>query len=83
MKKLKITTLLFLTISMIGFSQSSSTNVSDNNSLRLSGITGSGGNSAPGGSYGTAMRFVNPPRTVDGSIYLYDSWKNYPVVVIS
>ncbi len=48
MKKLKITTLLFLTISMIGFSQSSSTNVSDNNTLRLSGITGSGGNSAPG-----------------------------------
>ncbi len=29
------------------------------------------------------MRFVNPPRTVDGSIYLYDSWKNYPVVVKS
>lgn len=83
MKKLKITTLLFLTISMIGFSQSSSTSVSDNNTLRLSGITGSGGNSAPGGSYGTAMRFVNPPRTVDGSIYLYDSWKNYPVVVKS
>lgn len=83
MKKIKITTLLFLTISMIGFSQSSSTNVSDNNALSLSGITGSGGNSAPGGSYGTAMRFVNPPRTVDGSIYLYDSWKNYPVVVKS
>ncbi len=83
MKKIKITTLLFLTISMIGFSQSSSTNVSDNNALSLSGITGSGGNSAPGGTYGTAMRFVNPPRTVDGSIYLYDSWKNYPVVVKS
>ena len=83
MKKTKITTLLFLTISMIGFSQSSSTNVSDNNSLRLSGITGSWGNSEPGGSYGTAMRFVNPPRTVDWSIYLYDSWKNYPVVVKS
>jgi hypothetical protein len=83
MKKIKITTLLFLTISMIGFSQSSSTNVSDNNTLSLSGITGSGGNSAPGGTYGTAMRFVNPPRTVDGSIYLYDSWKNYPVVVKS
>jgi len=84
MKKIKITTLLFLTISMIGFSQTSSTetNVSDNSSLAIMGITGNS-NGTGSGQYGSAMRFVNPPRTVDGSIYLYDSWKNYPVVVKS
>ncbi len=83
MKKIKITTILFLLIANIGFSQSSPTNVSDNNILALSGITGSGGNSSPTGTYGSAMRFVNPPRTVDGSIYLFEDWKNYPVIVKS
>jgi hypothetical protein len=29
------------------------------------------------------MRFINPPKTVDGSIYLFNNWKNYPVVVKS
>ena len=82
MKKLKIITLLFLTLSFVGYSQSSSTNVSDNNALALQGITG-GNNNGGNGVYGTAMRFVNPPRTIDGSIYLFNNWKNYPVVVKS
>ena len=82
MKKLKIITLLFLTLSFVGYSQSSSTNVSDNNALALQGITG-GNNNGGNGVYGTAMRFVNPPRTIDGSIYLFYTWKNYPVVVNS
>ena len=82
MKKLKIITLLFLTLSFVGYSQSSSTNVSDNNALALQGITG-GNNNSGNAAYGTAMRFVNPPRTIDGSIYLFNNWKNYPVVVKS
>ena len=82
MKKSKIITLLFLTLSFVGYSQSSSTNVSDNNALALQGITG-GNNNGGNGVYGTAMRFVNPPRTIDGSIYLFNNWKNYPVVVKS
>ena len=82
MKKLKIITLLFLTLSFVGYSQSSSTNVSDNNALALQWITG-GNNNGCNGVYGTAMRFVNPPRTIDGSIYLFNNWKNYPVVVKS
>ena len=82
MKKLKIITLLFLTLSFVWYSQSSSTNVSDNNALALQGITG-GNNNGGNGVYGTAMRFVNPPRTIDGSIYLFNNWKNYPVVVKS
>ena len=82
MKKLKIITLLFLTLSFVGYSQSSSTNVSDNNALALQGITG-GNNNGGNGVYGTAMRFVNPPRTIYGSIYLFNNWKNYPVVVKS
>ena len=69
MKKLKIITVLFLTISVVGYSQSTNTNVSDNTALALQGITG-GNNNGGNGVYGTAMRFVNPPRTVDGSIYL-------------
>ena len=80
MKKLKIITLLFLTLSFVGYSQSTNTNVSDNNALALQGITG-GNNNGGNGVYGTAMRFVNPPRTIDGSIYLFNNWKNYPVVV--
>ena len=82
MKKLKIITLLFLTISVVGYSQNTGTNVSDNNARALQGITGTGTGSGNGG-YGTAMRFVNPPRTIDGSIYLFNNWKNYPVVVKS
>ena len=82
MKKLKIITLLFLTISVVGYSQNTGTNVSDNNARALQGITGTGIGSGNGG-YGTAMRFVNPPRTIDGSIYLFNNWKNYPVVVKS
>ena len=82
MKKLKIITLLFLTLSFVGYSQSSNTNVSDNNALALQGITG-GNNNSGNAAYGTAMRFVNPPRTIDGSIYLFNNWKNYPVVVKS
>ena len=82
MKKLKIITLLFLTISVVGQSQNTGTNVSDNNARALQGITGTGTGSGNGG-YGTAMRFVNPPRTIDGSIYLFNNWKNYPVVVKS
>ena len=82
MKKLKIITLLFLTLSFVGYSQSTNTNVSDNNALALQGITG-GNNNGGNGVYGTAMRFVNPPRTIDGSIYLFNNWKNYPVVVKS
>ena len=82
MKKLKIITVLFLTISVVGYSQNTGTNVSDNNSRALQGITGTG-NGSGNGSYGTAMRFINPPRTIDGSIYLFDTWKNYPVVVKS
>jgi len=84
---MKIITVLFLSISLVGYSQSSSTgtNVSDNNSLSIMAITGnSTGTGVTGsGQYGSAMRFVNPPRTVDGSIYLFDDWKNYPVVVKS
>ncbi|MDB9893069.1 hypothetical protein OAC80_00315 [Flavobacteriaceae bacterium] len=84
MKKMKSTLLVTLLFTSFVYSQSSSTtNVSDNNALALSGIAGSGGNSAPGGTYGTAMRFVNPPRTMDGSIYLFEDWKNYPVIVKS
>ena len=82
MKKLKIITLLFLTLSFVGYSQSTNTNVSDNTALALQGITG-GNNNGGNGVYGTAMRFVNPPRTIDGSIYLFNNWKNYPVVVKS
>lgn len=82
MKKLKIITVLFLTISAVGYSQNTGTNVSDNNSRALQGITGTG-NGSGNGAYGTAMRFVNPPRTIDGSIYLFNNWKNYPVVVKS
>lgn len=82
MKKLKIITLLFLTISVVGYSQNTGTNVSDNTARALQGITGTGTGSGNGG-YGTAMRFVNPPRTIDGSIYLFNNWKNYPVVVKS
>ncbi len=84
MKKMKIITLLFLSISLVGYSQSSSTgtNVSDNSSLAIMGITGNSTGTGSG-QYGSAMRFVNPPRTVDGSIYLFDDWKNYPVVVKS
>ena len=82
MKKLKIITVLFLTISAVGYSQNTGTNVSDNNARALQGITGTGTGSGNGG-YGTAMRFVNPPRTIDGSIYLFNNWKNYPVVVKS
>ena len=85
MKKLKITTVLFLTISMIGYSQTSSTgtNVSDNTTMTLLSITGGAHGSSGSRSYGTPMRFINPPRTIDGSIYLFDDWKNYPVVVKS
>lgn len=82
MKKLKIITVLFLTISFVGHAQDTGTNVSDNNARALQSITGTG-NGSGNGSYGTAMRFVNPPRTIDGSIYLYDTWKNYPVFVKS
>ena len=82
MKKLKIITVLFLTIYTIGYSQNTGTNVSDNNSRALQGITGAG-NGSGNGTYGTPMRFVNPPRTIDGSIYLFDTWKNYPVIVNS
>ncbi len=82
MKKMKIITLLFLSISLVGYSQSSSTNVSDNNTIGIGGISGNS-NGTGNGQYGSAMRFVNPPRTVDGSIYLFDDWKNYPVVVKS
>jgi len=83
MKKLKIITVLFLTISAVGYSQNTGTNVSDNNARALGGITGNGNAGSGSGTYGTAMRFVNPPRTIDGSIYLFDTWKNYPVVVKS
>ena len=84
MKKMKSTLLVTLLFTSFVYSQSSSTtNVSDNNALALSGIAGSGGNSSPTGTYGTAMRFVNPPRTMDGSIYLFEDWKNYPVIVKS
>ena len=82
MKKLKIITLLFLTLSFVGYSQITNTNVSDNTALALQGITG-GNNNGGNGVYGTPMRFINPPRTVDGSIYLFNNWKNYPVVVKS
>ena len=82
MKKMKIITLLFLSISLVGYSQSSSTNVSDNNTIGIGGISGNS-NGSGNGQYGSAMRFVNPPRTVDGSIFLFDDWKNYPVVVKS
>ena len=74
MKKLKIITVLCLTISVVGYSQNTGTNVSDNNARALQGITGTG-NGSGNGSYGTAMRFINPPRTIDGSIYLFDTWK--------
>jgi len=81
MKKIKILTLL-LSINLVGYSQSTSTNVSDNNTISISSIAGNSNNSAPA-QYGSAMRFVNPARTVDGSIYLFDDWKNYPIVVKS
>ncbi|CAI8322039.1 MAG: Uncharacterised protein [Flavobacterium sp. SCGC AAA160-P02] len=82
MKKIKITLILFLFSISIVYSQNSSTGVSDNNTSNLLRITGDGGNSS-GQTYGTAMRFVNPPRTVDGSIYLYEKWNNNPTVVTS
>ena len=73
MKKIKITLLVTLLFTSFVHSQTTTpTNVSDNNVLALSGITGSGGNSSPTGTYGQAMRFVNPPRTMDGSIYLFE-----------
>tara|TARA_B110000093_G_scaffold6020_1_gene5756 strand:- start:19 stop:702 length:684 start_codon:yes stop_codon:yes gene_type:complete len=66
------------------YSQSStSTNVSDNNTQTLLSITGGPNGSSGSRSYGTPMRFVNPPRTVDGSIYLFEDWKNYPVIIKS
>ena len=40
MKKLKIIIVLFLTISVVGYSQSTDTNVSDNNARALLSITG-------------------------------------------
>ncbi len=48
MKKLKIITVLFLTISAVGYSQNTGTNVSDNNSRALQGITGTGNGSGKG-----------------------------------
>ena len=82
MKKIKITLLVTLLFTSFLYSQSSSlTNVSDNNARALAAVAGMSGTTT--GTYGTAMRFVNPPRTIDGSIYLFDTWKNYPVVVNS
>ena len=85
MRKLKIITVLFLTITTIGYSQSTQSNVSDNNARALKNLAGGqpgywGSSKSPAG---TAVRFINPPRTIDGSIYLFDTWKNYPVVVNS
>ena len=51
MKKSKIITLLFLTLSFVGYSQSTNTNVSDNNALALQAITG-GDNNGGNGGYG-------------------------------
>ena len=84
MKKIKITLLVTLLFTSFVYSQSStSTNVSDNNTQTLLSITGGPNGSSGSRSYGTPMRFVNPPRTVDGSIYLFEDWKNYPVIVKS
>ena len=84
MKKIKITLLVTLLFTSFVYSQSStSTNVSDNNTQTLLSITGGPNGSSGSRSYGTPMRFVNPPRTVDGSIYLFEDWKNYPVIIKS
>ena len=82
MKKIHITFILVIFSSSLIFSQgSSSTSVSDNNTNTLNRIAGGDGNQTT--RVGTAMRFINPPKIVDGSIYLFESWKNYPVTVIS
>ena len=82
MKKTQITFLLFLFSSSVIFSQSSTaTSVSDNNANTLNSIAG--GNGDRTNRVGVVMRFINPPKIVDGSIYLFESWKNYPVTVIS
>ena len=84
MKKIKITLLVTLLFTSFVYSQSStSTNVSDNNTQTLLSITGGPNGSSGSRSYGTPMRFVNPPRTIDGSIYLFEDWKNYPVIIKS
>ena len=83
MKKMKITVLLFLMVNIIGYSQSTSTSVSENNALTLHRITGSGGSGGVSRSYGQAMRFVNPPKAIDGSIYLFKKWKGSPAVIES
>jgi len=85
MRKLKIITVLCLTITTVGYSQSTQSSVSENNATALKNLAGGepgywGSSKFPAG---TAVRFINPPRTIDGSIYLFDTWKNYPVVVNS
>ena len=82
MKKIQITFILFLFSSVVTFSQSSTaTSVSDNNTNTLNMVAGGDGNQTT--RVGTVMRFINPPKIVDGSIYLFESWKNYPVTVTS
>lgn len=82
MKKIQITLILFLFTSPVIFSQgSTASSVSDNNANTLNRIAGGDGNQT--NRVGVVMRFINPPKIVDGSIYLFESWKNYPVNVIS
>lgn len=31
-------------------------------------------------SFGSSARFVNPPRTIEGSIYMFDNWSNMAII---
>lgn len=80
MIKIKITFFLSLFFTTIGFSQSSTTGVSDNNAQNLSQFAR--GTSSSNQGYGSAFRFKNPPKTIDGSIYLFDNW-NVPATILT
>lgn len=77
MRRTKTISTLLLFFGMHAFSQSSATSVSDNNAQALSQL-GNVANSNYG--YGRTMRFVNPLKTVDGSVYLYSNWNNMAIV---
>lgn len=78
MKKESLLTFILFAFASIAFAQDKDQNIQFvQNTQQLVNAANTNNNPAQG----SAMRFVNPPRAVDGSNYLWNSWDNKGIIV--